>query len=471
MATNMFVRAICGPFGSGKSVTCIQELMYVAMRQQAAKDGIRYTRFGIIRATYPNLKTTTKKTMEMWYPTECGSIKESVPMEGRYRIPLPDGTLVNMELLLIAVERPEDVSKLRSTDFTAIWINEATEVHPDVLTAATERVNRYPSERFGTCTWSGVLMDYNKPPRGHWLIELFNNPETPDNYQYFEQPPAAFKIVTEDGRVIYKMNENADNLKVLGPEYYPNQIAAKKLVGDYDGIDQLLCMMEVDQKHGKPVFPTFDREVHVSKTVLEPLAGEDVIVAIDTSGIHPAALLAQYNGRQWQITDELYGDGTGFEDFVFGALIPVLQMRYPGCRALAVCDPANARDSLRATRPTETLQEAGIQAVVATTNSPKSRIEAGSQVLNRSIGGIIISKSCMLLCAALAGGYRYKRTMIAGTIEETYQSKPEKNEHSHPADAYQYLALYIIRSGELSQDTNAIRQRMTHNLRVRKRVM
>ena len=49
-ATSMFVRAICGPFGSGKSVTCVQELMYIAMRQAPAADGNRYVRFGIVRA-------------------------------------------------------------------------------------------------------------------------------------------------------------------------------------------------------------------------------------------------------------------------------------------------------------------------------------------------------------------------------------------------------------------------------------
>ena len=60
--------------------------------------------------------------MEMWYPSECGSIKETAPMEGKYRIPLPDDTVVVMELLLIAVETAEDVKKLRSTDFNGFGL-------------------------------------------------------------------------------------------------------------------------------------------------------------------------------------------------------------------------------------------------------------------------------------------------------------------------------------------------------------
>lgn len=470
-ATSMFVRAICGPFGSGKSVTCVQELMYIAMRQAPAADGNRYVRFGIVRASYPNLRTTTKKTMEMWYPSECGSIKETAPMEGKYRIPLPDDTVVVMELLLIAVETAEDVKKLRSTDFTAIWINEATEVAQEVLTAATERVGRFPSDRFGTCTYKGVLLDYNKPPRGHWLRLLFESVDTPANYGYFEQPPAVFKHTSEDGIVTYTYNPEADNLKVLGPDYYPDQVAAKRLVGALDEIDQLLCMMDVDAKAGKPVFTNFSREAHVAKSVLQPIQGQDAVIAIDTSGIHPAALIAQFMGRQWGIVDELYGDGTGFDDFIYGALLPVLTQRYRGCKVLAVCDPANARNGYNATTPVANLIEARIPAIVAPTNDIKARIEAGNQMLSRNVGGIIISPACELLIAALAGGYRFKKTTIAGTIDQTYSSTPEKNNHSHPADAYEYLSLHILRASALDDSSDEVRRQMQKQVKVKRRVM
>lgn len=468
---HMFVRAICGPFGSGKSVTCVQELMYIAMRQAAAADGRRYVRFGIVRATYPNLRTTTKKTMEMWYPSECGGIKETAPMEGKYIIPLPDDTEVVMELLLIAVETAEDVKKLRSTDFTAIWINEATEVAPEVLTAATERVGRFPSDRFGTCSWKGVLLDYNKPPRGHWLRKLFESVDTPANYRYYEQPAAMFKHVSEDGIVTYEPNQDADNLKVLGQEYYPDQVAAKRLVGDFDSIDQLLCMLDVDAKAGKPVFVNFNREVHVAKGVLQPIRGQDAVIAIDTSGIHPAALIAQFMGRQWGVIDELYGDGTGFDDFIYGALLPVLTSRYIGCKVLAVCDPANARNGFNATTPVTNLIEARIPAIVAPTNNIKARIEAGNQMLSKTTGGILISPACELLIAALAGGYRFKKTKIAGTIDQTYSSQPEKNEHSHPADAYEYLSLHIMRAGELDKNSDEVRRQMQRAVSIKRRVM
>lgn len=468
-----YLRGIMGPFGSGKSVACVEELLFIAMRQSPAKDKVRYTRFGVVRATYPNLKTTTKKTMEGWYPRACGFIKETAPMEGLYRIPLPDGTTVNMELLLLAIETEDDVKKLRSTDFTAIWLNEATEVAPSVLDAATERVGRFPNGLYGECSWRGILMDYNKPPRGHWLHKLMETDSLPEGYKLYIQPPAMFKHTSEDGIITYEANPQAENLhNVGGTDYYYKQVQVRRAKGNTDEIDQLLCLLDVDDKRGKAVWPSFERERHVAKVPLQPIHGQDTIIAIDTSGIHPAALIAQFMGRQWGIIDELYGDGTGFEDFVYGALLPVIQTRYNmSSSVLAICDPANARNSLTATTPVATLQEAGIPAQVAFTNNPKSRIEVVSQMLNKEVGGFLISPTCELLIAACAGGYRYKKIAVTGTIDVSYSNQPEKNAASHPADALQYLGLHIMRVGESSEDQDSVRRQMARRLGKRKRVV
>ena len=469
---HFMLRGICGPFGSGKSVSCIEELLFIAMRQAPAANKIRSVRFGVIRATYPNLKNTVRKDMLKWYPSECGGIKESVPMEGLYEIPLGDGTKIRMELLLLAAEDEADVKKLRSLNLTAIWINEATEVASQVLDAAIERIGRFPTGDDGLCTWGGVILDYNKPPRGHWLHKLIYDADLPDNYQFYEQPPAAFKTISDDGIITYELNLQADNLGNLVEGYYQNQIDVRRRKGDFDGIDQLLCLLDVDDKRGKPVWAGFSRDRHVASAQILPIPGQDLLISIDTSGIHPAALFWQFTGHQWAILDELYGEGTGFEDFVYGALLPVIQTRYRmSSSVLAICDPADARNSLTATTPTATLQEANIPAKKAVTNNPKSRIEAVSQLLNRDSGGILISPNCELLITACAGGYRYKKTAISGTIDVTYSSSPEKNEWSHPADALQYGALHVLRVGQLSENSDFIKRHMAQRIGVRKRVM
>ena len=48
-------RFVAGPPGSGESVGSVIELLAVAMRQEPTPDGIRPTKFGIIRSTYGRL--------------------------------------------------------------------------------------------------------------------------------------------------------------------------------------------------------------------------------------------------------------------------------------------------------------------------------------------------------------------------------------------------------------------------------
>ena len=61
-------RLIMGPFGSGKSSIMCQEIFRKASRQRPGSDGIRKTRWVVIRNTYSQLKDTTIKTWLDWFP-------------------------------------------------------------------------------------------------------------------------------------------------------------------------------------------------------------------------------------------------------------------------------------------------------------------------------------------------------------------------------------------------------------------
>ncbi|MFK0571038.1 hypothetical protein, partial [Endozoicomonas sp.] len=61
-ASQAFVRCMMGPIGSGKSVCCVEELKNIALNvQQPNAQGIRKTRFAVVRNTYPELRSTTIK--------------------------------------------------------------------------------------------------------------------------------------------------------------------------------------------------------------------------------------------------------------------------------------------------------------------------------------------------------------------------------------------------------------------------
>ena len=63
MRSKGFVRGLMGPVGSGKSYACCAELWRRAVQQKPSpRDGIKYSRFAIVRNTHPMLRTTTLKT-------------------------------------------------------------------------------------------------------------------------------------------------------------------------------------------------------------------------------------------------------------------------------------------------------------------------------------------------------------------------------------------------------------------------
>jgi len=63
-----FVRGLMGPVGSGKSSSCCVEIVMRSLQQEPWYDGVRRSRWAIIRNTYPELKSTTIKTWETWFP-------------------------------------------------------------------------------------------------------------------------------------------------------------------------------------------------------------------------------------------------------------------------------------------------------------------------------------------------------------------------------------------------------------------
>src|SRR5215472_1560977 len=66
MKSESFFRGIAGPVGSGKTTACLWELFRRAVEQHPAEDGLRYTRFAIVRQTLTQLKGTVLKDILSW---------------------------------------------------------------------------------------------------------------------------------------------------------------------------------------------------------------------------------------------------------------------------------------------------------------------------------------------------------------------------------------------------------------------
>ena len=206
LRSSAFVRLIVGPIGSGKSSGCVLEILRRAREQRPGPDGIRRTRFAIVRNTYRELRDTTRKTFEQWIPAPLGEWREQ---DFTFTMQFSD---VHCEVLFRALDRPEDVKKLLSLELTGCYFNELREIAKPVFDGMQGRVGRYPAAKDGGASWFGVWGDTNPMPTGHWAYRLFVK-ALPEGFELFEQP---------DG-----LGLDAENTENLPAGYYARLVAGK----------------------------------------------------------------------------------------------------------------------------------------------------------------------------------------------------------------------------------------------------
>ena len=238
LQSDAFVRGLMGPVGSGKSYACAAEIMMRAVRQKPSPiDGIRYTRFVIVRNSYPELKTTTIKTWQDLFPENTfGPMLYTPPITHHIRLPSRgDAAGIDCEVIFLALDQPKDVRKLLSLELTGAWVNEARELPKAVIDGLTHRVGRYPTQRDGGPTWHGVWMDTNPMDDDHWWFKLAEKTKLTGKYawDFFKQPggvtevdpgnlpenPEANDHIFSGGRW-WKINPKAENVSNLPAGYY-----------------------------------------------------------------------------------------------------------------------------------------------------------------------------------------------------------------------------------------------------------
>ncbi len=448
MKDNTFFRGIRGPVGSGKSVSCCVEIFRRALAQEPNKNGLRRSRWAIIRNTNPQLKTTTIKTWLDWFPeSDWGRFTWSVP----YTHNIKKGDL-ELEVIFLALDRPEDVKKLLSFKLTGIWINEAREVPKSIIDACTMRVGRFPSMRDGGATWTGVIADTNAPEEDHWWPIMSGEVPVPDhipreqarmlvkpdNWSFYTQPAAMIELQDDDGEVEdYKSNKQAENAKYMRKDYYLNLIRGKTK----SWIDVYVMNKLGSIQDGKPIYQMFARDMHVAKEEVPIAAGLPVYVGLDF-GLTPAATIGQKVRGRWLIQAELVAFDMGIVRFA-EVLREELSTRFSECSEVFIYgDPAgDFRAQTDEATPFHILRGAGLRAFPAPSNSVDLRLESVASQLQKMSDGksaFLIDPRCQQLIKGFEGGYQYKRMEVSG---ERYADKPDKNMYSHIHDALQYMML------------------------------
>ena len=432
------VKYISGPFGSGKSSGCVMEIVMRAFRQQPDESNVRRSRWAVIRNTYPELKSTTIKTFQEWVPNAIAPVVYTIPISCTFKQNLSDGTRVELEVIFMALDTPEDVSKLLSFELTGAYINEAREIPWEIVEGLSGRIQRYPKtikDSTGVTLYGptepGIIMDSNPPKTSHWLYTTFETGKVPKGWEKFQQPPAVYMDTQND---TWMLNPDAENLAHLPDSYYEKQLAA----GTDDSIRVNLGGEFGMSRKGKPVFSKFAEHKHVAKQVLEPLRGYPLIVGMDF-GLTPASVLMQVTGRGVRIYDELPATDETLEDYLDEYLLPLLTKRYQGYNVTVSGDPAgDQRDRHTKQNDFMILRKRGIKAFPAVTNNIVQRLGCVNWFLGRD-EGFVISPNCTHLREAMGGGYVFKETKNAqGQVLDT----PSKNDYSHIADATQYGCLF-----------------------------
>lgn len=448
-----FTRFILGPVGSGKTTGVLFEVLRRCCAQAPGPDGIRRTRWAIVRNTLSQLKQTVLRDIEQW-------LRPIINFRVSDNIIIIEAGDVHSEWFLIPLSEPDDQKRLLSMQLTGIWINEFIELDPSLLPPMSGRIGRFPSAAQGGPSWFGIVGDSNMPNVGsewHRLLDL----DTPPDWEVFLQPSG----LSPDAENLSFLTQTADTLRL--PVGHPDRIAQGRTYYErlsrqhgQGWVQRYVKAQYGDDPDGTAVFRgTFVRATHVVKgrkirdiladdgTVVDseyeggitPIPGRMLIIAQDF-GRAPCSLILQpdHRGRLLAL-DEVVSLDTGLELHVTRYLKPrLLTKRYAGMNMIVVGDPSGvAKSTVSEETAFDTMERLGFAAQPAPTNDIDARIRAVDSLFMQRDGIAIDEGRCPTLVKALNGLYRYGKTKAG-------QTKPLPDK-THPwsdiADCLQYGAL------------------------------
>lgn len=450
-ASNVLVRGVRGPIGSGKSVGCCWEIWSRAAEQRPGPDGIRRSRWLVTRNTYGELTSTTLKTWLDWFPEDrFGKVVHGAPITQLLKWEGEDGIPVELEMLFLALDRPDHVKKLLSLEITGGWMNEAREQPKAILDGLTGRVGRYPKATDGGASWYGVILDTNPPDDDHWWYELAEGDPQPD-FAFFAQPPGD----SDEAENLDWLVQTPETMalpvghpvrRAQGRTYYERLKGGKT----EQWIRVYVKGLYGTVQDGKPVYPEWNDTLHVKS--IQPLQGVPLDIGMDF-GLTPAAVITQVDARgRLLVLDELCGEDMAIRQFMQDVLIPQLVKVYPHWWAAkdkmirVFGDPAGNQKAQTDERTCfQEVKAAGLNIRAPGNLKGNNFIQRRSAVawfLSKLTGGqpaFILDPCCGTLRKGFNGGYKYRRLQVTG--EDRYTEEPLKNRYSHPHDALQYVAL------------------------------
>jgi hypothetical protein len=402
--------AIMGPVGSGKTFCAIQKLINTAALQpRSPVDGVRYSKILVVRDEYPLLYKTTIPSWWKVFPKSAG---EWTGSEGRsathhLRFRIQDGSIMDLQVLFIAIGEQSIEDVARGFEFNMAWLNEADRLSRDVLMWIYSRIvqGRYPGlphVAAADCV-KQIIADYNAPDTENYLYKLFEEGDTPPGYRLFKQPGGLHPNAENRAHVT---RESYEAMAATQPDWF-----VRRMVHNQYGYS----------RDGKPVYTEYRDDFHASSDVLMPVRDLPVRVDFD-QGLHPACLLRQnMPDGQLRWLDELYSDG-GAVDLCDQLRRLIGSAKYAGCRVIG-----GKGDPMIVTRSGNDAESwadvvnrlmgwtGHSRLMPAQTNDPDKRQGVVRYRLktNTATGqpGLLVSSTCKIIRKGFNSTYRFKAVM------------------------------------------------------------
>jgi len=453
LQSEAFISLIVGPVGSTKTTAGLFKICYHAKRMAACRDGVRRSRAVWVRNTNEQLRDTSIPDFLKWFPD--GVAGSYLKTGTRFFLRFDD---VECEVLFRGLDDANDVRRLLSLQASFAVFDEFREIHKDIFDAMQGRLGRYPDKMMvpHRAAWgrdkdghpiAGCVTDAGTQNKHLWGM---SNPPDMDTFweQFLSDPPANAEVFFQPSG----LDPKADWLEFLPSEYYANLAVGKT----EDWVDVYIKAMFGKSLAGQPVHRSFRVDFHVAKGPVKTIRPHDafttdsenlnntpypLLIGVDF-GLTPAAVIGQMDPRgRLLVHRALTAEGMGSLRFIRERLKPVLANEFAGIPTLIIGDPAGIQRAQTDERSVfDIYKQEGFRIVPGRTNAIPGRLAAVDNWLSRQIDGaaaLLIDPVAKPLITALRGGYRF-HISTKGEVDE----KPEKNAHSHIADAFQYLAMH-----------------------------
>lgn len=336
---------------------------------------------------------------------------------------------------------PQGADQLRQFTFSGIMADEM---------AFWDKAEEMYSASAPTIDGGGRFTGISSPGPGFFKRVVFDQFEVSTNT---EVDTSKFrKIFPMQGVEIWKNPKNKfcvfqihytadpDKRSAKFKESIKSKMPEKKFLQEYE--------LHWDSYEGLPVYSDYDRNIHGSKTEIQPEIGLPLLRGWDF-GMHPACVVAQVQGDQLVVLWEKVMVNRGIDKFS-EAVLNECAVLFPEWDDLKndwrdFIDPAgHARAATDATTCSQILSKAGIRPIPGEVSFEARRSSVEHFLVKNSKEGpgfLIDMGKCPILCRGFEGGYRYSDK--AADIEPT-KVMPLKDEHSHPHDALQYICSKIV---------------------------